>query len=451
MRSSRANVYVDDPNREPGNKAIRVHYAYSGPENAPTLLLMHGNPSWSFLFREIIPIINAAGYRTVIFDYVGHGRSDKPSRPSDYTYDRQLEWNRQIISSIDAELGLGRVTLMGHDYGHPFGQRLITHYFQDRFDGFINANAGMNRGEVGLAERHIRWREFARRNPDVPIGAVICRNAIPQCPPEVEAGYDAPYPGPEYKASIRAFPEMVPEDTSWPEARANQIAWDYMTSQFTKPYMVIWEHWDVPDARKSRRDEYIEKIPGAYGSENPQIVSGHYSPEDNPEPVAAAVVRFLDDIYTPKPFVRVLFEDFAAGIDGFSCGGMSCSYDPAEQAVQLRGGEEAASSLVQSDAMDLSGATELKVAFRYLPDGMAAGDTVLVELWDGEIYRTILTLTRAAEPGQPDFFNRAPDYGYVRIASDVAPFSKEAKIRIRTKASSPQGGIHLRDIGIFVR
>jgi haloalkane dehalogenase len=120
-------LFVDDPGREPGNGFIRVHYTYSGPSDAPTLLLMHGNPSWSFLFREIVPIINVAGYRTVMFDYVGHGRSDKPTRVSDYSYDRQLEWINEIVTKLlnDPELTIDRVTLMGHDYGHPFGMRWI--------------------------------------------------------------------------------------------------------------------------------------------------------------------------------------------------------------------------------------------------------------------------------------------------------------------------------------
>jgi haloalkane dehalogenase len=445
-------LYVDDPGREPGNGFIRVHYTFSGPSDAPTLLLMHGNPSWSFLFREIVPIINAAGYRTVMFDYVGHGRSDKPTRVSDYSYDRHLEWIRQVFAQLDAdpELKLDRVTLMGHDYGHPFGMQLITHHYPDRFDGLINGNAGFNRGLRGLAQRHIRWRGFVRENPDVPIGAVICRRGIPPCPPEVEAGYNAPYPGPEYKASIRAFPEMVPEDTTWPEAKANQIAWDHMTTSWTRPYMVIWENWDIP-GRPSRRDEYITSIPGAYGSENPQFVTGHYSPEDNPEGVAAAVIRFLDDIYTPKAFRRVLFSSFLSGPDRFVCGGDSCSYDPLSEAIKIQRNDGEASSAIQRAAMDLSKAVELKVAFRFLPDGMDAGEKLLVELWDGSKWAIILTMARGEEIGAGDFANGATDYGYARIGRDSVNFAPDAKIRIRCETETDDGAIYLKDVGIYVR
>jgi len=153
-------VFVDDPTGSPGNARIRVHYTYSGPAGAPTLLLMHGNPSWSYLLREIVPIINEAGYRTVMFDYVGMGRSDKPTRESDFSYDRHLKWIRQVVEALDAnpEVQLGRAVLMGHDYGHPFGARLIAEHYPDRFDGFINGNAGLNRGLSGLSPRHDRWR-----------------------------------------------------------------------------------------------------------------------------------------------------------------------------------------------------------------------------------------------------------------------------------------------------
>jgi haloalkane dehalogenase len=445
-------LFVDDPGREPGNEFIRVHYTFSGPSEGPTLLLMHGNPSWSFLFREIVPIINAAGYRTVMFDYVGHGRSDKPTRESDYTYDRHLEWIRQVIEKLDndPDLDLDRVVLMGHDYGHPFGMRLITHHYPDRFDGFINGNAGLNRGLRGLAQRHVRWRGFVRENPDVPIGAVICRRGIPPCPAEVEAGYNAPYPGPEYKASIRAFPEMVPEDPTWPQAKANQVAWDYMTASWTKPYMVIRENYDLPD-RLNRRDEFISQIPGAYGLEHPQFVTGHYAPEDNPEGVAAAVIRFLDDIYEPHAFDRVLFTDFSSGLERFGCGGDDCSYDADVQAVKLQKNSGEASAAVQKTSIDLSKAVEMKVAFRFIPKETDAGDELLVELWDGSKWINVLSMKRGEEFGKGDFFNESTDYGYVRLGRDDVDFSSDAKIRIRCGSQTDNGAIFVKDIGIYVR
>ena len=392
---------VDDPTGEPGNGRIRMHYGYSGPEDAPTLLLFHGNPSWSYLFRRVIPIINDAGYRTVILDYVGHGRSDKPANESDYTYDRHLEWTRQAVAEIDSEIDLQPVVLFGHDYGHPFGARLIAQHYPDLFDGFINGNAGLNRGLTGLSPRHEQWRDFVRRASIVPIGQIICANparaaaGLTPCSEEVQSAYMAPFPSREYQASVRAFPEFVPEDTTWPEAQSNQAAWDHLTSDFTEPYMVIWENADIPDARRNRRAEYIAEVPGAFGHEQPQFRTGHYSPEDNPEGVATAIIRFLDDIYTPNTFTSVLRTDFTGGLDGVSCTGSGCSHDDVANAVRLSGTESPA--LVQDEAMDLSTANEIKVAFRYLPRDMNEGDEIRVDLSDGTDWTPVLFFFQAED------------------------------------------------------
>ena len=448
-------VCVDDPTGEPGNGQIRMHYSYSGPENAPTLLMMHGNPSWSYLFRRIIPIINDAGYRTVILDYVGHGRSDKPADETDYTYDRQLEWIRQAVAEIDDEIDLQPVVLFGHDYGHPFGARLIAQHYPDLFDGFINGNAGLNRGLSGLSPRHERWRNFVRNAPIVPIGQIICANparaaaGLTPCSEAVQAAYMAPFPSREYQASIRAFPEFVPEDPTWPEAQSNQVAWEHLTSDFTEPYMVIWETADIPDARRNRRAEYIAEIPGAFGHEQPQFRTGHYSPEDNPEGVAAAIIRFLDDIYTPNTFTTVLRTDFSGGLDGVSCTGSGCSHDHVADAVRLSGAD--GSALVQDEAMDLTAADELKAAFRYLPQNMDEGDEICVDLWDGMDWTPVLTLRRGAEFDDGDFFNGSSDYGYVRLSSARGSFAADARIRLRVLSVSNDATMTVEELGIYVR
>jgi haloalkane dehalogenase len=448
-------VCVDDPTGEPGNKRIRVHYTYSGPNDAPTLLMLHGNPSWSYLFRRVVPIINDAGYRTVLLDYVGHGRSDKPLDEADYTYDRQLEWTRQAIAEIDEEIDLEPVVLFGHDYGHPFGARLIAEHYPEFFDGFINGNAGLNRGLSGLSQRHTRWRDFVRDAPIVPVGRIVCANpareeaGLMPCAEEVQNAYMAPTPSREYQASIRAFPEFVPEDTTWPQARSNQDAWEHLASDFTEPYMVIWEHVDIPDVRRNRRAEYIAEIPGAFGHEQPQFRTGHYSPEDNPSGVAAAVTRFLDDIYEPNTFTNTLRTDFSDGLDGVSCAGSGCSYAQATAAAVLSGDESPA--LVQDEAMDLSGAEKLKVAFRYLPRDMVEGDEIVVELSDGIAWTPIITLRRGAGFDDGDFFDGSTDYGYARVRAEAVASPADARLRIRVLSSSSDATVSVEELGIFVR
>mgnify|MGYP006268265709 CR=1 FL=1 len=444
-------LFVDDPNRPPGNRRIRMHSTVSGPAGAPAVLMLHGNPSWSFLFRKIVPPINQAGYRTVLVDLVGHGKSDKPTDLSDYTYDRHLQWLRQAFAQLDADpdLALNEMVWFGHDYGHPLGARLMAEHYPERFDGFINGNAGLNRGRWGLAERHQGWRRFVRSTPRVPVGAVICRNrarqrlGLPDCPEAVEAGYDAPYPSGDYQASIRAFPEMVPEDASWPEAKANQVAWAFLTT-FQRPYMVIWEAWDSPDPR-NRRAEYISEIPGAFGLEQPQLRTGHYAPEDDPEGVAAAVIRFLDDLYAPQPFhemLRIGFKDKTTG-------------PASENGDGVREADEHARRLTTSDpvlrieGVDLSKLREVKIAFRYLPENVGPEGKLTVELGPPDARVPRLTLQSGSLPGTGDFRNGSTDYGYLRLHSEDVAFASNTEIVFRFEGTRENAAILLKEIGVF--
>ena len=444
---------VDDPNLPDGNRRIRMHYAVSGPANRPTLLMLHGNPSWSYLFRKVVPLINEAGYRTIMIDYVGHGKSDKPAKESDYTYDRHLEWIRQAFKQLDKDVGLAlkEVVIFGHDYGHPLGVRLMAEHFPKRFDGFINCNAGLNRGTRGIATRHQRWRNFVRSVERVPVGAVICRNkgraklGLRECPDEVVAGYDAPYPSGDYQASIRAFPEMVPESEDRPEAQANQRAWEFLT-RFQRPYMVIWENWDMPDARH-RRDEYIAAIPGAFGHEQPQLTTSHYAPEDEPEAVAAAVVRFLDDIYRTPAFRPLYLSSFSRWADGFVAAGDGAVYHAANRALAVPAAPDAGAAVTLQRPLDISGATEVKIAFRFVSEGLAATDQLVVELGDGAKWVEVLALKRGADRGQDDFTNGSTDYGYVRLRRTDIPFTEAVQLRFRCRGVG--GHVYIKELGVY--
>lgn len=446
-------VYVDDPNLLPGNQRIRVHYTYSGPDNAPTLVMLHGNPSWSFLFRNVVPSINAAGYRTLMIDYVGHGKSDKPARVADYSYDRHVNWMQQVLTQLDEdpELRLDRAVLFGHDYGHPIGARLMAEHFPERFDGFINCNAGLNRGTRGIASRHQRWRTFVRNVDLVPVGSVICRNrgraelGLPECPDDVVAGYDAPYPSGDYQASIRAFPEMVPENEDRHEARANQRAWEFLT-RFQRPYMVIWENWDMPDAR-NRRAEYIAAIPGAFGHEQPQFITSHYAPEDEPEAVAAAVIQFLDDIYRTPAFRTLYRSSFSHRADGFVAAGDGPVYDAANRAVAVPAALDAGAVVTLQHPLDISGATEIKIAFRFVSEGLATSDQLMVEIGDGTEWAQVLALKRGADRGQGDFTNGSTDYGYVRLPRAEIPFTEAVYLRFRCRGV--QGDVYIKELGVY--
>jgi haloalkane dehalogenase len=219
-----------------------MHYLDEGPENAPTIFLIHGNPTWSYQFRDVIRLFNEAGYRTIAIDLMGTGRSDKPVNLDYYTYDKHVKWVAQLFEQLDSDLELGQVSIFGHDYGTPIGIRLMNEHYPNRFDAFINANASLPDGTF-ISPVHLNWRQFVRDNPDVPVGNVISSQVNPALSQSEINSYNAPYPDVNYKAAIRSFPEMVPDSPDRPEAIANNHAWQFMEG-FQKPFMTIFGSTD---------------------------------------------------------------------------------------------------------------------------------------------------------------------------------------------------------------
>jgi len=408
---------------------LRMHYIDEGPVDAPTVLMIHGNPTWIYQFRDVIPLLNAAGYRTVAIDLMGMGRSDKPTDSLDYSYDRHVGWTTQLFSKIDSALNLGQVTIFGHDYGTPIGIRMMVEHFPNRFDAFIDANASLPDG-TSISPVHLNWRQFVRDNPNVPVGHVIAGSVNNSLTPAEIYGYYAPWPDSTYKMAIRTFPEMVPDDTTRPEAIANNAAWAFMES-FQKPFMTIFGQADhiLFDARR----DFIERVPGAYGQPHPQLNVTHYAPEDDPVGVAHEMIQFLDDVYHQDSFVNVDFSDFATGFDGYASGGPDCFYDATGQAIRIQGNSGIASSMILESALDLTSYDVLKVAFRYEAESMETGESLVVELWDGTNWTNILTLS-----ADDDFANEVWDYGFTRIQRDSFNFANDAKIRFRIKANTPK-------------
>ena len=421
---------------------LRMHYIDEGPVDAPTVLMIHGNPTWIYQFRDVIPLLNAAGYRTVAIDLMGMGRSDKPTDSLDYSYDRHVGWTTQLFSKIDSALNLGQVTIFGHDYGTPIGIRMMVEHFPNRFDAFIDANASLPDG-TSISPVHLNWRQFVRDNPNVPVGHVIAGSVNNSLTPAEIYGYYAPWPDSTYKMAIRTFPEMVPDDTTRPEAIANNAAWAFMES-FQKPFMTIFGQADhiLFDARR----DFIERVPGAYGQPHPQLNVTHYAPEDDPVGVAHEMIQFLDDVYHQDSFVNVDFSDFATGFDGYASGGPDCFYDATGQAIRIQGNSGIASSMILESALDLTSYDVLKVAFRYEAESMETGESLVVELWDGTNWTNILTLF-----ADDDFANEVWDYGFTRIQRDSFNFANDAKIRFRCVGSANDDAIYINDVGIYVR
>jgi len=188
---------------------LRVHYLREGDPEAPLVLLMHGEPSWSYLYRKMIPVLTGAGLQIVAPDLVGFGRSDKPAERSDYTFARHVEWMRELLFD---HLDLRDVTLVGQDWGGLIGLRLVGEH-PERFARVVAANTFLPTGDTDPGEAFFAWQRFSQEVEVFPTGVIVRGGCVKPLGPGVEAAYDAPFPDESYKAGARQFP-MLPGSTA---------------------------------------------------------------------------------------------------------------------------------------------------------------------------------------------------------------------------------------------
>lgn len=266
---------------------LRIHYLDEGPASAAPVLLLHGEPSWCFLYRKMIPVLVAAGHRVLAPDLVGFGRSDKPALRSDYTYESHVHWVARWVEQLD----LRSVTLVCQDWGGLVGLRVATEN-EGRFAGIVAANTGLPTGDQPLGEAFDAWRRFSQEAPELPVGRIVrgaCKTALE---PAVVAAYDAPFPDERYKAGARQFPLLVPTSPDDPAALANRRAWEVL-ARWEKPFLTAFSDGD-PITRGGER-MFQEIVPGARGRRHPTIAgAGHFLQEDRGAELAEVVVRFLD-------------------------------------------------------------------------------------------------------------------------------------------------------------
>ena len=266
---------------------LRMHYVDEGA--GPTVLMLHGEPSWSYLYRKMIPPLVDAGYRAVAPDLIGFGRSDKPAAREDYTYQRHVDWVRAFIHALD----LQAITLVCQDWGGLIGLRLAAEE-PDRFAAIVAANTFLPTGDQPLGEAFHRWRKFSQEVPELPIGPIIRRSVVRPLAPEVEAAYDAPFPSEEYKAGARQFPTLVPASPDDPATPANRAAWQALL-RWEKPFLTAFSDSDAI----TRGGERVlqERIPGAKGQPHTTIEGGgHFLQEDKGEELAAVIVEWLRSV-----------------------------------------------------------------------------------------------------------------------------------------------------------
>ncbi len=292
---------------------LRIHYLDEGPADGEVVLLMHGQPTWSYLYRHMIPPLVDAGFRVIAPDLVGFGRSDKPTRPEDYTYARHVAWMGDWLTQLELE----NITVFFQDWGSLIGLRLVA-AFPERFARVVLANGGLPAGMIPeeytqplkeayktlpvvqadeLGERFrdtsgipgfLYWRKFCAESRDLDIGHLMGAVSPSPISADVEAAYRAPFPDQSYMAGARRFPSLVPLFHDEPEVEENKEAWEVLR-KFDKPFMCAFSDNDPVTAGGDR--PFLEQVPGCRGVSHRTISpAGHFLQQDQPGQCVQAIL-----------------------------------------------------------------------------------------------------------------------------------------------------------------
>ncbi len=277
--------YAEVPDGAGGT--LRMAWVAAGPSDGPPVLLLHGEPSWSFLYRKVMNVLAEAGLRAIAPDMPGFGRSDKPADVADHSYARHVEWMRSLV--LDS-LGLDGITVVGQDWGGLIGLRLAAEH-PGRFDRIVAANTGLPTGDQELPEIWWVFRNAMTTAPSIDISRFVQSGCKQPLAGDVRAAYDAPFPDASYQAGPRAMPGLVPATPGDPAAPANRAAWQKLLG-WQKPFLVAFSDGDpitggmAPILKRA--------IPGATGRDHPVIAgAGHFLQEDAGERLGEIVATFV--------------------------------------------------------------------------------------------------------------------------------------------------------------
>ncbi len=275
--------YVEVTNDD--GSTLRIHYLDEGPAGAAPVLLLHGEPSWSYLYRHMIPVI-AADHRVVVPDLVGFGRSDKPTKREDYTYARHVAWIRGFVEA----LALRDITLFGQDWGGLIGLRVAAED-PDRFARIVVGNTGLPTGDRAPTEAFLNWQKFSQETPKFPVGGIVNGGCRSDLSPEVVAAYDAPFPDDTFKEGARQFPVLVPTSPGDPASEANRAAWQVF-EKWEKPFLTAFS--DSDPVTKGGERVFQKLVPGARNQDHVTIGgAGHFLQEDAGKELADVIVGFI--------------------------------------------------------------------------------------------------------------------------------------------------------------
>nr|B0SY51.1 RecName: Full=Haloalkane dehalogenase [Caulobacter sp. K31] len=270
-----------------GGARLRLHYVDEGPRDGAPVLLMHGEPSWAYLYRKIIPALAARGHRVIAPDLIGFGRSDKPAARGDYTYERHVAWMSAWLEGLD----LRGLTLFCQDWGGLIGLRLVA-AFPERFAGLVIANTGLPTG-AGMTDGFKAWLDFSQNVPEMPIGLIVNMGTGRDLTPAEIAAYDAPFPDETYKEGARQFPMLVPVTPEHASVAENLAAWKVL-EHFPGPVVTAFSDGDP--VTRGGEAIFQSRMPGALGQPHRTLRGGHFLQEDCPDDI----VDIVDAVARPE-------------------------------------------------------------------------------------------------------------------------------------------------------
>lgn len=272
-------------------RGYRIHYLDEGPADGEVILLMHGEPTWSYLYRKMVPVLNAAGYRTIVPDLIGFGRSDKPISMDTHTYLFHVDAIAELVDQLD----LQDATFFGQDWGGLIGLRMVAEN-EERFARVVISNTGLpapTGSESESSAAFQNWKAMNQRmidSGDIPVGTMVSNSAND---PSVKAAYDAPFPDPSYKAGPLIMPQRVPQSIDYPGAVANAAAWE-VYRKWEKPFLTAFSDSDPITA--GGHVVFQNEIPGAQGQNHTTIVgASHFLQEQKGPELAEVIVKFIQD------------------------------------------------------------------------------------------------------------------------------------------------------------
>lgn len=270
---------------DPDFGTLRIHYLDEGPGDGPVVLCLHGEPTWCYLYRKMIPVFTAAGCRVIAPDLVGFGRSDKLDQRKDYSYARHVGWMAALLSALN----LQDITLIGQDWGGLIGLRLLAEN-DSRFARFSLSNTGLPTGDHAVSEAFHRWRRFSQEDPVFDTGFIVNLFDRGDLSEAEKEAYRAPFPADEYKEGARQFPVLVPITPDDPASAANRRAWQVLM-QWEKPALMCFS--DADPIMAGGEKPFLKLVPGTQGQPHMTLTGRHFIQEEDGERWAQAVVDWM--------------------------------------------------------------------------------------------------------------------------------------------------------------